>query len=157
MLGADMDSNASKNIYFKPSWRTTEQEEQQDFLSEKQSLDELPQPNSNSKLAAGSWLTVNQCRGTATSDQSPRRTEAGETEVICPSTGSVRARRRTGSFLALSTAQDAQLAASLVYKATEPHSHRSPFQTCCKISPRIYGKAIGTLNWGSVTVQGSGI
>lgn len=51
-----MDSNASNNIYFKPSYRTTEQGEQQGLSSVKQSLHELPQPNSNPKFGCGSMI-----------------------------------------------------------------------------------------------------
>lgn len=52
-----MDSNASNNIYFKPSYRTTQQGEQRGLSSVKQSLRELPQPNSNPKFSCG--LVIN--------------------------------------------------------------------------------------------------
>lgn len=69
-------------------------------------------------LAAGVRLTGRQCRGTATSDHSPRRPEGGKWHRL----------QERGKFPG-SQHQGAHLAASAADRATQPHPH-------CKAPPR---------------------
>lgn len=92
-----MDSNASNNIYFKPSYRTTQQGEQQGLSSAKQSLHELPQPNSNPKFSCVSVIN-----GEAVPWNSYIRSEPQESRGSGKWRGLPK-HRREGSSLALTT------------------------------------------------------
>lgn len=144
-----MDSNASNNIYFKPSYRTTERGEQQGLSSEKQSLHELPQPNSNPIFSCG--FVIN---GEAVPWNSYITWELQELRGSGNWTGLPKySSRREGRSLALSTRMQNWLPLLLwSYRAISPWLL---FLFLLQNTTKGIAKAVSTLSWGSGTAQGS--
>lgn len=145
-----MDSNASNNIYFKPSYRTTEQGEQSSKASWVQSRACM---NSHSQiqtqnLAAGPWLVGKQCHGTAA-----WQTPGGQREW-----------ELNGSAWAQAAGQqEVPWLSSPGCTTGCPcclESYRAPFPWLLFLdllqnTTKGMAKAVSTLSWGSGTAQGS--
>lgn len=140
-----MDSNASNNIYFKPSYRTTQQGEQQGLSSAKQSLRELPQPNSNPKCSCVSVIN-----GEAEPWNSYSRSEPQECRGSGKWRGLPKHRLQESRKFPGSHHQDAQLPVSAVCTATDPQPH-CPLQTCCKMPPRGWQR--WSAHWAGAQTQ----
>lgn len=143
-----MDSNASNNIYFKPSYRTTQQGEQRGLWSAKQSLPELPQPNSSLKYS---------CRSVINGETEPWNSYI-RSEPQEESRGSGKWRglpkhrlQESGKFPG-SPHQDAQLAASAVYRAPAPLLFSDLLQNTTKGMAKVVGTLSCEDHWNSPQV-----
>lgn len=92
-----MDSNASNNIYFRPSYRTTRQGEQQSLSSAQQRLQEFPEPSSDPKFSCGCVMNGEAAPWNSYIRSEPQEDRRWKMDV--PGTGC----RREGSSLAPST------------------------------------------------------